>query len=322
VVCVTFWARPLPYRERHARHFVSTLGADLAARIPTVHYDATRLDRRHIADESVTPSIHLAINFVALALPHQTWFVSALAEASDPGFVHAEIPCCFQEFFHRPSHGDAQNPGPPRRLVEPQDVDERWDMRQMMKTLHRIPITGIEGLVRIPVVLFDENILFDIPAMTRHTMAPFQPMDPSERLFGHQGPKALMVSVGIDPGFDALHEMEHGLWPLIGFRIFPFVGHVMGPPHRMRSVSPPSRHGVFGLEFVRAPRIVLPGRQIPLFENDHKIPSVRPEHGKQRPIRIQAIGQNGESQLRKELLQPFRQPAEGFEFRTLLGCFG
>ncbi len=32
-------ARPLPHRERHARHLLSTLGADLAARIPTVHYN-------------------------------------------------------------------------------------------------------------------------------------------------------------------------------------------------------------------------------------------------------------------------------------------
>ncbi len=36
---LTLRTRPRPHRERHARHFVSTLGADLTAWIPTVHPD-------------------------------------------------------------------------------------------------------------------------------------------------------------------------------------------------------------------------------------------------------------------------------------------
>ncbi len=65
-----------------------------------------------------------------------------------------------------------------------------------------------------------------------------------------------MVSVGIGPGFDTLHEMEHGLWPRTGFRILPFIGHAIGPPDLLRSIAPRRRHGAVGLKFVHAPRII------------------------------------------------------------------
>ena len=57
--------------------------------------------------------------------------------------------------------------------MEHQDVEEMRNVHQMMKSLYRVLLAIIEGLVRIPEVFFDENVFLDIPAMTRHPMAPF-----------------------------------------------------------------------------------------------------------------------------------------------------
>ncbi len=56
--------------------------------------------------------------------------------------------------------------------MEHQDVEEVRNGHQMMKSLHRVLLARIEGLVRTPEVFFDENVFLDIPAMTRHPMAP------------------------------------------------------------------------------------------------------------------------------------------------------
>ncbi len=89
-----------------------------------------------------------------------------------------------------------------------------------------------------------------------------------------------MVYSGIGPGLDTLYEMEHGIAPLLGFRIVPVIGHVIDPPDLLRSIAPRRRHDVLGLEFVHPPRIVLPGRQISLLEHNHKIPTVLPQESK------------------------------------------
>ncbi|MCL4521801.1 MAG: hypothetical protein M1415_09570 [Firmicutes bacterium] len=51
-------------------------------------------------------------------------------------------------------------------------MEEVRNGHQMMKSLHRVLLARIEGLVRTPEVFFDENVFLDIPAMTRHPMAP------------------------------------------------------------------------------------------------------------------------------------------------------
>ena len=131
-----------------------------------------------------------------------------------------------------------------------------------------------------------------------------------------------MVSVRIGPGFDTLHEMEHGRVPLTGFRILPFIGHAIVPPDLLRSIAPRRRHGAVGFEFVHAPRIILPGRQIPCFEHDHKIPTVLLKESKQRPIRISAVGEDGQPEFGKPRFHPFGQSTKGLPFRILLGLLG
>jgi len=118
-------------------------------------------------------SIHLTREFEVLALPHRPGLVSALAKASDPGFIHPGISCGFHQFFNRPSDAQAQDHRPQRGLVEHQNMEEMRNVHEMMKPLHRVPIPGIEGLILISEVFFDENVFLDIPAMTRHPIAPF-----------------------------------------------------------------------------------------------------------------------------------------------------
>ena len=77
--------------------------------------------------------------------------------------------------------------------------------------------------------------------MTRHPIAPFSSIASREGLARDPCPGALVVSGGIGPGLDTLNVVEHGILPLLGFRIVPGIGHVMDPPDR-RHRSP---HGAF-----------------------------------------------------------------------------
>ena len=54
-------------------------------------------------------------------------------------------------------------------------MEEMRNVHEMMKPLHRVPIPGIKGLILISEGFFDEHVFLDIPAMTRHPIAPFSP---------------------------------------------------------------------------------------------------------------------------------------------------
>ncbi len=84
-----------------------------------------------------------------LALPHQPGLVSALASASDPGFIHPGISCGFHQFYHRPSDAQEKDHRPQLGLVEHQNMEEMRHGHEMMKPLHRVPIPGIKGLILI-----------------------------------------------------------------------------------------------------------------------------------------------------------------------------
>jgi hypothetical protein len=59
-------------------------------------------------------------------------------------------------------------------------------------------------------------VFLDIPAMTRHPIAPFSSIASREGLAEDPRSDALVVSGGIDPGLGTLDEMEHGIEPLWG----------------------------------------------------------------------------------------------------------
>ena len=77
----------------------------------------------------------------------------------------------------RPPHGsatkDSTPPTPnPAESRSQADRIKEFFMRRGAAEQHGKLLARIEGLVRTPEVFFDENVFLDIPAMTRHPMAP------------------------------------------------------------------------------------------------------------------------------------------------------
>ena len=75
--------------------------------------------------------------------------------------------------------------------------------------MHAVPVPGIQMLIVVPVVLFGQNMFFNIPAVAGHAIAAIHHVGLGQGTGRHPDPRAGVFARCIRPGFFADHIMQY-----------------------------------------------------------------------------------------------------------------
>ncbi len=186
----------------------------------------------------------------------------------------------------------------------------------IMPCLHGRPIIAVRVFIVIAVLLLDQNIGFDLPAISARLVTPGDDIVLAEGVAGNPRPTRMPRFPGLRVGPRLVADDEMHAEPTalpVGLK---FVFEVIDPPKALVPVAPSVRFAQFSLliELPESLRVLPHGLERIVFQDDHVVPPVALTELKDGPRRVQPVHHEHPPAL--------GEPAERLELAVLFRLLG